>query len=48
MGIAENWSAISGHLLPIALLLAGSTFLLFGLSGCLTQWILRKGGKSND
>ena len=48
VGIAENWSMIQPRLLPIALLLAGSTFLTFGISGCLTQLLLKKGGKTND
>ena len=48
VGIVENWSAISSRLLPIILLLAGSTFLTFGISGCLTQWLIRKGGDRHD
>ena len=48
VGIAENWALIQPRLLPIALLLAGSTFLTFGISGCLTQLLLKKGGKAND
>ena len=48
VGIVENWSAISSRLLPIILLLAGSTFLTFGISGCLTQWLIRKGGDCHD
>lgn len=48
VGIAENWSAISSQLLPIALLLASSTFLTFGISGKLTQWLIRKGGDRHD
>jgi len=47
VGIAENWSMISHQLLPIAILLIATTFLVFGLSGCLTQWIMKKGGKNN-
>ena len=48
VGIAENWSVIQPRLLPIALLLAGSTLLTFGISGGLTQLLLKKGGKAND
>ena len=47
VGIAENWALIRGELLPILLLLAGSTFLTFGISGRLTQWLLKKGGADN-
>lgn len=48
VGIAENWSLIQPRLLPIALLLAGSTFLTFGISGSLTQLLLKKGGNRDD
>ena len=47
VGIVENWSLISGHLLPILLLLAGSTFLTFGISGGITQLLMKKGGGTN-
>ena len=48
VGIADNWSLIRPQLLPIFLLLAGSTFLVFGISGSLTQWIMKKGGRKHD
>ena len=48
VGIAENWALIQPRLLPIALLLAGSTLLTFGISGSLTQLFLKKGGKHHD
>ena len=48
VGIVENWPVISSRLLPIALLLASSTFLTFGISGKLTQWLIRKGGDRHD
>ncbi len=48
VGIVENWSLISGQLLPIFLLLAASTFLVFGISGCLTQILMKKGGGRHD
>lgn len=44
VGIVENWSLISGQLLPIFLLLAATTFLTFGISGSLTQLLMKKGG----
>lgn len=47
VGIAENWNMIRPRLLPIALLLAGSTLLTFGISGGLTQLLLKKGGKTD-
>lgn len=45
VGIVENWDLISTQLLSIFLLLTASTFLTFGISGCLTQWLLKKGGR---
>lgn len=47
VGIAENWSMISGHIFPIVLLLAATTFTTFGISGRVAQWILKKGGRNN-
>ena len=47
VGIVENWPLIQPRLLPIFLLLAGSTCLVFGISGRLTQRLLKKGGDGN-
>lgn len=44
VGIAENWDMIQPNLLPIAILIAASTFLTFGISGKLTQYLMKKGG----
>ena len=48
VGIVENWDLIRHQLLPIFLLLAATTFLVFGISGCLTQLLMKKGGGRND
>lgn len=48
VGIVENWNLIRGQLLPIFLLLAASTFLVFGISGCLTQILMKKDGGRHD
>ena len=45
VGIVDDWGLIQGDLLPILLLLAGSTSLTFGISGRLAQHSL-KGGDS--
>ena len=42
VGILENWSLIQPQLLPIVLLLVGSTLLTFGISGSLTQLLMKK------
>lgn len=44
VGIVEYWSLIRPQFLPIALLLAASTVLTFGISGGLTQRLMKKGG----
>lgn len=44
VGIVKDWGLISDRLLPILLLLVGSTIVSFGISGRLAQWMLRKGG----
>ena len=45
IGIVDNWGLIQKDLLPILLLLSGSTVLTFGISGRLAQRFL-KGGAS--
>lgn len=47
VGILENWGLIKVNLLPIVLLVMASTVLTFGLSGSVTQWILRRRGKKH-
>ena len=47
VGIVEDWALIKPQLLPIALLLAASTFVTFGVSGRIAQYLMRKGGSNN-
>ena len=47
VGIAEHWALISHQLLPIALLLLGSTVAVFGIAGRVTRAFL-KGGRKDD
>lgn len=42
VGIVEHWALIRPNLLPIVLLLLGSTVLTFAISGRLTQAGIRK------
>ena len=44
VGIVEDWGLIADRLVPIVLILVGSTIASFGISGRITQAILRKGG----
>ena len=48
VGIVEHWALIRDQFLPIALLLAGSTVLTFGIAGKVTGLFLKKGGEGND
>jgi holin-like protein len=48
VGILEHWALIRPQLLPIALLLTASTVLVFGISGCLTQILMKKRGGKHD
>lgn len=47
VGIVENWDMISHQLLPLFLLLVSTTFLTFGISGRVAQWVMGKGGRKD-
>lgn len=47
VGIVEDWALIQPKLLTIALLLAASTFVTFGISGGIAQKLMEKGGKND-
>ena len=44
VNIVDDWGLIRNDLLPIVLIMMGSTVLTFGISGRIAQWVLRKGG----
>lgn len=48
VGIVENWGLISGQILPIALLIIGTTASTFGIAGTITRITMGKGGESHD
>ncbi|MBQ2927517.1 MAG: CidA/LrgA family protein [Oscillospiraceae bacterium] len=48
VGIVEDWALIRDDLLSILILLVASTVLTFGISGRITQAILKKGGERHD
>lgn len=48
VGIAEHWDLLAGNLLPILLLLLGSTIVVFGIAGRVTGFFLKKGGCKDD
>ena len=45
VNIVDDWGLIREELLPILLILVASTFLTFGISGRVSQWMLKKGGE---
>lgn len=45
VGIVEIWEDIAGSMMPIGVILAVSTVLVFAVAGLTTQWMLKRGGK---
>ena len=50
VGLLDHWAAIRDALLPILLIVFGTTLLVFAVAGWVTQLLIRgrKGGKEND
>ena len=48
VSIMEDWVLMKGSLISIFLLLLLSTILSFAVSGSVTQWVMKKGGKAHD
>lgn len=48
VGLLENWGLIRDAVLPMFLLAVASTVLTFGISGWVTQWLMKKGGGKGD
>lgn len=47
--ILEYWGIIRPNIAAIAIISVSTTFLVFAVSGLVTQWIIRrKGGKKHD
>ena len=46
--IVEQWDLIRPQIFPIFLVLAASTFLTFGISGGIAQFLIRKGGRRHE
>jgi len=44
VNILENWGVIAPNLVPIVVIMVVSTFIVFIVSGVVTQLLLRKGG----
>ena len=48
VGIIEHWSLIRPRLLSILLLVLASTVITFGVSGKITQELMKNGGDHHD
>lgn len=49
VNILKYWGIIQNDLLSICVIIVVTTFLVFAVSGLVTQWLLRrKGGENND
>ena len=48
VGIVDHWALIRPNLLSIALIIAATTALTFGISGRLSQSLGKKGGEGHD
>ena len=48
VGIVEHWTLIRPQLLAILLLLLASTVITFGVSGKVTQHMMKKGGEDRE
>jgi holin-like protein len=48
VGIVEHWSLIAPRLIPIGLLILGSTVLTFGISGTVARLLAGKEGTDRD
>ena len=47
VNILENWGVIAPNLVPIVVIMVLSTFIVFIVSGVITQLLLRKEGNEN-
>ena len=45
VGIVQSWSLIKGLRLPCAVVIIVSTVVVMAVSGRVTQWLVRKGGR---
>ena len=47
VSLLDCWDQIKPHLIPIVVILIGSTVLCFAVSGRVTQWYIRRKEKDN-
>lgn len=44
VSLMDYWGQIRSVIIPLALIIAVSTVVVFGVAGVVTQWLMRKGG----
>ena len=48
VSLLDCWDQLKSHLIPIVLILIGSTVLCFAVSGRITQWYVGRKEKKDD
>lgn len=46
--ILQNWGVIAPNVIPIVVISVSTTFLVFAVSGLVTQWLLKKKGGAKN
>lgn len=47
VNLLDSWQALAANLVPILIIVAASTVLVFAVTGRLTQWLIEKEEKKN-
>jgi len=48
VNLLKHWGIIQENLVPILVIVISSTVIVFAVSGLVTQWLRKKGGKGDD
>lgn len=48
VNLLAYWNVISGDIVPIVVLNVLTTLLIFGVTGLVTSWLTKKGGKKDE
>lgn len=48
VNLMDCWEQMQSALIPLLLITLISTVLVFGVSGIITQWVMKRGGKKHD
>lgn len=47
VNLLEHWGLIAPKLVPVCIITVVSTFVVFGVAGLVTQWLLKRGGRKD-